>query len=152
MKNYIANETIGINTSASYIRRKIQECVNHGRIARRDGNESRRHEALICLGALLHTLEDFSAHSNYVELVLHCIGEKDIFACVGDKSRITIPSTTQEVAPLVTGTFGSLDVFQSIIGELDDKAAMKSEGELDALDNVSSVSFPLPTSADSISN
>ncbi|KAF5009237.1 hypothetical protein FDECE_4530 [Fusarium decemcellulare] len=136
MKNYIANETIGITTSAGYIRRKIQECVKHGQTARRDNNESRRHEALICLGALLHTLEDFSAHSNYVELVLHCIGEKDIFACVGDKARIPVPNTTQEVAPLVTGTFGSLDVFQSIIGEIDDKTAMKSEGELDALDNI----------------
>lgn len=144
MKNYIANEALGINTSAGYIRRKIQECVEHGRVARREGNEARRHEALICLGGLLHTLEDFAAHSNYVELVLHCLGEKDIFACVGDKSRITVPGTTNEVAPLVTGTFGSLDVFQSIIGEMDDKAAMKSQNESDlkALNSVSLLSLP----------
>jgi len=136
MKNYIANERLGFDTSAGYLRRKLQECIKCGRSGRR-GNETDRKEALIHLGALLHTLEDFSAHSNYVELVLQCLGEEKVFAYVGDQCRISVPSKTKTVPPLVTGTFGALDIFQSIIGEIDDKAAIQNKGELTTLELVS---------------
>lgn len=57
-------------------------------------------------------------------------GEEDVFAFVRDGCRVTVPSTGQEVALLVTGTFCALDVYQSILGEADGKAALSTEGEL----------------------
>jgi hypothetical protein len=136
MKNYIANEKVGIITSASYIRRKLHECIRYGRSGRK-GNDADRKEAFLHLGALLHTIEDFSAHSNYIELVLHCLGENGVFSYVGDKCRVQVPGTIDTVPPLVTGTFGALDIFQSIIGEVDDKAAMQDQGILTSLQDVS---------------
>lgn len=55
MKNYIANESLGISTSSAYIRGKLREAINLGRSGRK--NEDDRNEALICLGAALHCLE-----------------------------------------------------------------------------------------------
>jgi hypothetical protein len=49
----------------------------------------------------LHTLEDFSAHSNFCELALVQMGY-DVFTHVGDGVRIHAPNG-KRVAPLVTG-------------------------------------------------
>lgn len=49
----------------------------------------------------LHTLEDFSAHSNFCELALASLGH-DVFLHVGDHVRIQAPNRKM-VAPLVTG-------------------------------------------------
>jgi len=50
----------------------------------------------------LHTLEDFTAHSNFCELALMSMGYKDVFAHVGDNVRIQAPNG-RWVAPIVTG-------------------------------------------------
>lgn len=135
MKNYIANEDIGITTSTGYIRTQLQECIAAGRRGRR-GDEGARHEAFRRLGAALHTLEDFSAHSNYTELAIRKLGEPGIFACVGDGCRIRVHGTGELVPPLVTGTFGMLDIYASLIGEIDDKAAAEEKSSLTDLDKV----------------
>jgi hypothetical protein len=93
-------------------------------------------QALIYLGAALHTLEDFAAHSNYVELALMTLGVP-AFPLVGDGCKVKIPRSGHEVSPLVTGTFGMLDIFQSLLGEVDDKVAHKRKGELDEIIKVS---------------
>ncbi|KAK8079032.1 hypothetical protein PG994_002839 [Apiospora phragmitis] len=94
-----------------------------------------RKESLIHLGAALHTLEDFSAHSNYVELCLHELGERNVFAFVGDNCRLTAPGWRgRRVPPLVTGTFGMLDIFHSFLGEADDMAILQSKGSLGELE------------------
>ncbi|KAJ9640065.1 hypothetical protein H2199_006299 [Coniosporium tulheliwenetii] len=137
MKNYIANSGKGWETSADYISGELRECIAKGRRGRQ-GDQQAMSDALIHLGGALHTLEDFAAHSNFTELCLNQLGEQDVFAVVGDSCKVTIPSTGQQVAPLVTGTFGALDVLQSILGEADDKAALGTKGELDKLlDNLS---------------
>lgn len=51
------------------------------------------------------TIEDFPAHSNFVELCLWKMGHVDVFPYVGDAVRIADPYG-RSVPPLVTGTFG----------------------------------------------
>lgn len=137
MKNYIANSGNEWDTAADYIRRQLLECIEQGRKGK-DGDAEAKNKSFIHLGAALHTLEDFSAHSNYIELCLHEMGEKDVFLFVGDKCRISVPfrDSDRKVAPLVTGTFGMLDIFQSFLGEADDMAILQSKGSLDQIENV----------------
>ncbi|KAG6002927.1 hypothetical protein E4U54_000778 [Claviceps lovelessii] len=137
MKNYIANSSHGWDTSADYIRRQLEKCIELGRRGR-NGDHGAQKESFIHLGAALHTLEDFSAHSNFIELCLLKMGEADIFPHVGDKCRVKLPSRLRKrrpVAPLVTGTFGMLDIFHSLLGEADDMAILQSKGTLGDLEN-----------------
>lgn len=135
MKNYIANESTPFATSSRYVRKQLLDCIQEGRNAYQLKKKSPT-QALIYLGAALHTLEDFAAHSNYVELALMTLGVP-AFPFVGDGCKVKIPRSGHEVPPLVTGTFGMLDIFQSLLGEVDDKAAHKEKGELDEIIKVS---------------
>lgn len=132
MKNYIANETLGFDTSSKYIRRELTEAIQKGR----SDSEDTRAEGMIHLGAALHCLEDFAAHSNYVELCLRLIGKHEpqtglehVFTYVGEAN--TTPTLQGPAPPVVTGTFGPLDLYQSILGEIDDKTAARNLSELD---------------------
>ncbi|KAI3327720.1 heterokaryon incompatibility Het-C [Xylariaceae sp. AK1471] len=134
MKNYIANSGHGWATSADYIREQLSKCIQLGRIKR---NAKAKKESYIHLGAALHTLEDFSAHSNFIELCLHELGEEQVFPFVGDACRIEVRRglwKQKKVAPLVTGTFGMLDIFHSLLGEADDMAILQSKGSLGELE------------------
>lgn len=131
MKNYIANasEVGTINpTSAEYVEKQLIAAIACGR----QGDE----EAYIHLGAALHTLEDFVAHSNYIELAMQLIGEdmKDqanvtpalgkVFAYVGGAAKVR--TARGDAPPITTGTFGALDLYQTLLGELDDKMSAMS--------------------------
>ena len=83
------------------------------------------------MGQLLHTLEDFSAHSNYIELCLIQLGHHQVFPHVGDSCFIVDPRG-QQVRPLVTGTFGSSDFLFSLLGEAQDKISEASIDDLSA--------------------
>ncbi|KAI1753037.1 heterokaryon incompatibility Het-C [Xylaria castorea] len=134
MKNYIANSGQGWETSADYIREQLSKSIESGRIK---GNAGAKKESFIHLGAALHTLEDFAAHSNFVELCLHELGEEQVFPFVGDACRVETPRRLwkhRRVAPLVTGTFGMLDIFHSLLGEADDMAILQSRGSLGELE------------------
>lgn len=136
MKNYIANSGQGWDTSADFIRRQIESCIELGRKGR-TGDHRAQKEAFIHLGAALHTLEDFAAHSNFIELCLCEMGEQNIFAFVGDRCTVKVPTRFgkgRQVAPLVTGTFGMLDIFHSLLGEADDMAILQSRGTLGELE------------------
>jgi hypothetical protein len=113
MKNYIANQETapGLDTSRDFIEKQLIAAVACGR----SGNS----EAYIHLGAALHTLEDFVAHSNWLELCLQMLGEesealpfreemKNVFAFTGGAARVQ--TKRGMAAPLVTGTFGALDL------------------------------------------
>lgn len=137
MKNYVANSGHGWDTSADYVRRQLERCIELGRKGRA-GDHGAQKESFIHLGAALHTLEDFSAHSNFIELCLLKMGERDIFPYVGDKCRVRVPSRfkrRRQVPPLVTGTFGMLDIFHSLLGEADDMAILQSKGTLGDLES-----------------
>ncbi|KAI9011179.1 heterokaryon incompatibility Het-C, partial [Gaertneriomyces semiglobifer] len=114
MKNYIKNEAGGWPTSSAYVRDQLTKCVSFGKAG--DMNEAFRH-----LGAALHTLEDFSAHSNYCELALLELGYTHVFPFVGDATMVNVMG--KRVYPLVTGTFGSTDFVHSLLGEATDHAS-----------------------------
>lgn len=129
MKNYIANSGHSWETSADYIREQLRKSIDLGRRGR-EGDHAARKECFIHLGAALHTLEDFAAHSNYIELCLQEFGESEVFALVGDRCRVPLPGSGRYVPPLVTGTFGMLDIFHSLLGEADDMAILQTQGSL----------------------
>lgn len=123
MKNYIANEQGGWATSAGYVKFSFSRAIHfgrlytHGRSGER-GREEDLSEALRCLGQGLHCLEDFGAHTNYTELVLRELGYNNVFAHVGTQAGINLRG--KQTYPLVTGTFGGVDFFHSVLGEAND--------------------------------
>ncbi|KAL0581875.1 hypothetical protein V5O48_000104 [Marasmius crinis-equi] len=139
MKNYIANgnesssfpvsvilkaatENGNWDTSKALVRRTLEQCIHLGRQQRAQGQKQDEYEAYRLLGQLLHTLEDYSAHSNFCELALISMGFQNVFTHVGDRVRIQAPNG-KWVAPIVTGTFGSSDFIHSLLGEAGDHLA-----------------------------
>ncbi|KAI0810190.1 NIMA-interacting protein tinc [Xylaria sp. FL0064] len=131
MKNYIANERVNIMTSALHVRRLFGECIKRVRNYRRNENKSDFYEALRLMGTGLHCLEDFLAHSNYTELALIEMGERDVFPHVGRRTQVRIPGVRHEVWPIVTGTFGGVDFLHSVTGEVSDKLTQNEIQELE---------------------
>ncbi|KAL2270036.1 hypothetical protein VTJ83DRAFT_2220 [Remersonia thermophila] len=131
MKNYIANENVGIMNSATHVRNLFTKCIELGRSSARTGNKDDLYEALRLLGTGLHCLEDFFAHSNYTELALIEMGEEDVFPHVGRNTKMDIPGARGDVYPLITGTFGGVDFLHSVTGEVSDKLI---QSEIDDLE------------------
>lgn len=131
MKNYIANERLDIMTSARHIRKLFRRSIELGRQYNSNNNKSDLYEALRLLGTGLHCLEDFLAHSNYTELALIELGERDIFPHVGSDTRMRIPGARGDVYPCVTGTFGGVDFLHSVTGEVSDKLTQSEIDELE---------------------
>lgn len=102
MKNYIANEDGTWDTSKALIRHRLLECIEMGRKYRTTGHKADQYEAFRLLGTAMHTMEDFTAHSNFCELTLVSMGHSQVFTHVGDSVRIRAPNGNM-VAPLVTG-------------------------------------------------
>lgn len=112
MKNYIANENLGIATSLGYIKWSFARSIHFGReytSGARKGREEDLCEALRCLGQGLHCVEDFGAHTNYTELALREMGMHNVFPHVGAQSMVNLRG--KQVFPLVTGTFGGVGKF-----------------------------------------
>jgi len=130
MKSYVANQEFdGVNeTSLDYIEKQLVAAIACGR--------ARDPEAYTHLGAALHTLEDFIAHSNWLELCIQMLGSQmgegmpnseammNVFTFTGGAARIRTERGL--AAPLVTGTFGALDLYQTLLGEVDDKVSALS--------------------------
>lgn len=131
MKNYIASENMGIDTSAGLVRNLLRRSIELGRSYGRNKNKPDLYEALRLLGTACHCLEDFSAHSNYVELALIEMGERDVFPHVGSRTEIRLQGARNEVYPLITGTFGGVDFLHSVCGEFGDKMAQSEIEELE---------------------
>ncbi|PWN43773.1 Het-C-domain-containing protein [Ceraceosorus guamensis] len=128
MKNYIANENQGWDTSSALVRRTLVKCIELGRRAR-GGNTDELYEAYRLLGTALHTLEDFSAHSNFCELALQRLGHRNVFVHVGHNVVVRAPDGSQ-CPPLVTGTFGGADFLHSLLGEAQDHMSEASISDL----------------------
>ncbi|SJZ81680.1 HET-C-related protein [Novilysobacter spongiicola] len=94
MKNYIAD-------SRDSMRDELNRAAAAG-----DTSEGKR-----LLGSALHVLEDFFAHSNFVELSLRKVGFERVLPW-------TSPADCRHQYPLVTGMFGSTDVIASIAGPI----------------------------------
>lgn len=149
LKNYIASEDLGIATSAGLVRRVLLRCIQFGRRYASSENDEDLHEALRLLGTGLHCLEDYAAHSNYTELSLIELGESDVFPHVGRNAKVEIEGAQDSVYPIVTGTFGGVDFFHSVLGEISDKA---TQSEVQSLENVITESQDGPPSESFIQN
>jgi hypothetical protein len=133
LKHYIATEDMGIDTSAALIRRVLGRSIQLGRRYGQSGNKDDLYEALRLLGTGLHCLEDYAAHSNYTELSLIELGETEVFPHVGRNTKLEVEGASDYVYPIVTGTFGGVDFFHSVLGELSDKTM---QSELQSLEGV----------------
>ncbi|KAG5936814.1 hypothetical protein E4U59_004774 [Claviceps monticola] len=131
MKNYIANDRVGIMTSSQHVRNLFTRCVELGRNYKNNGNKPDLYEALRLMGTGLHCLEDFLAHSNYCELALIEMGERDVFPHVGSETRMRLEGANDKVYPIVTGTFGGVDFLHSVVGEVSDKMTQNEIEELE---------------------
>ena len=118
MKRYIAEERSGHMTSSAFVRNSLVRAIELGREYRNTNQKETKYESFRILGQAMHTLEDFSAHSNFIELVLIELGV-DVFPHCGNASQIRLGN--RQVYPLVTGTFGGLDFVHSLLGEATDK-------------------------------
>ncbi|KAG6911350.1 hypothetical protein DXG01_001021 [Tephrocybe rancida] len=118
MKNYMATENKGWDTSTAFIRRTFRACIEAGR--RAGGQEGAQlYEAYRLLGTGLHTMEDLLAHSNWCEVALRKLGHKEVFCHVGDNVIVNTPNGP--APPLITGTFGGADFIYSLMGEATDE-------------------------------
>lgn len=124
---------MGIDTSAALIRHVFGRSIQLGRRYARSRQSEDLHEALRLLGTGLHCLEDYAAHSNYTELSLIELGERDVFPHVGRNTMLQIEGARDYVYPIVTGTFGGVDFFHSVLGEFSDKTM---QSELQSLEGV----------------
>ena len=130
MKNYIANERGDWATSSGYIKYSLGRSIHYGRLyTHGDRKEADMCEALRCLGQGLHTLEDFAAHSNYCELAIREMGFLDVFPHTGTATKMNVQG--RHVFPLVTGTFGMVDFFHSVLGEATDHVTQSEVNEMD---------------------
>ncbi|KAK2832046.1 hypothetical protein FQN49_006909 [Arthroderma sp. PD_2] len=135
MKNYIANERGNWATSAGYVKYSFSRSIHFARQYMngghlRKGKDEDLYEALRCLGQGLHTLEDFGAHTNYCELVLREMGMVNVFPHTGTQTMMNIHG--HHVFPLVTGTFGMVDFFHSVLGEASDHFTQSEINEMDS--------------------
>lgn len=131
LKNYIANESGGWATSLGYVKYSLHRSIHYGRLYLHGGQKGREEdlcEALRCLGQGLHCLEDFGAHTNYVELALREMGFHNVFPHVGAATQINVRG--KQIFPLVTGTFGGVDFLHSVIGEAGDHVAQSEVDEM----------------------
>ncbi|KAL9092554.1 MAG: hypothetical protein Q9165_004358 [Trypethelium subeluteriae] len=132
LKHYIASEDMRITTSAGLVRDLFGRSIFLGRRYAQSRNQADLYEALRLLGTGCHCLEDYSAHSNYTELALIELGEREVFPHVGRRTQVHIQGARQPFFPIVTGTFGGVDFLHSVCGEFSDKAAQSEIQELDS--------------------
>lgn len=108
MKTYIKNTVDGQRPSS------LRFVGDQLRLAQKKGRNKTgfRH-----FGAALHVIEDFYAHSNFVEVALIKLGYTKVYPWVDLYSNGTaIPSNNVDACkiPIVTGYFGQLDVIASL--------------------------------------
>jgi Heterokaryon incompatibility protein Het-C len=134
MKNYIANSKGDWATSVAFVKHSFERSIHHGRLYTNGhslfkGKDEDLAEALRLLGQGLHCLEDFGAHTNYVELALREQGFHNIFPHTGTATQINLRG--KHVFPLVTGTFGMVDFYHSVLGEATDHFTQSEVNEMD---------------------
>ncbi|KAH7100918.1 heterokaryon incompatibility Het-C [Auriculariales sp. MPI-PUGE-AT-0066] len=120
MKNYMATEDGGWDTSTLFIRRSLRAAIDLG--------WPETFEAFRLMGQALHTLEDLLAHSNWCEVGLRRLGFVDVFCHVGE--RVLVDTPFGPAPPLVTGTFTSRDLVHSLLGEAADHLSQTSVVDL----------------------
>ncbi|WP_343598479.1 HET-C-related protein [Pseudomonas sp.] len=118
-----------------YIRRPITYMIKQLEAAKNEGMTAK---GMRLFGEGLHVLEDYFAHSNFVELSLRKLGHDKVLPWT---TRIESRDISRHEWPVITGMFGALDIVGSVsdpLAELlygDEKADPKP-GERSDFDNV----------------
>lgn len=108
MKKYIKEDIDELRPSSfKYFSEQMKLAKKHGRT-----NKGFRH-----FGSAMHVLEDFYAHSNFVEISLIKLGHGSVNPWVDlspETKAITDPKLRACKIPVVTGNFGQLDLIASL--------------------------------------
>lgn len=94
-----------------YIRRPVAYMVKQLEAAKKEGMTAK---GMRQFGEALHVLEDYFAHSNFVELSLRKLGHEDVLPWT---TRVD-PHASNHPWPVVTGMFGALDIVGSVADPL----------------------------------
>ena len=132
-----------VTTTVKYLDVTLKDLIKAGRDYLQAG--SSQNDYFITLGRVLHTVQDWYAHSNTVELHLQQLGYRNVYAYVGNDTKMIVPGLNngKPVYPVVTGKFGTSDAIVSLIGELQDTLGesivpdAKLEKELNAAEHSS---------------
>ncbi len=118
-----------------YVRRPIAYMIKQLEAAKKEGMTPK---GMRQFGEALHVLEDYFAHSNFVELCLRKIGHVDVLPWT---TRVESRDKSRHEWPIVTGMFGSLNIVASVTDPLaellygDDTSAELEPGERSDFDN-----------------
>jgi hypothetical protein len=108
MKRYIKEDIDELRPSSfTYFSEQLKLAKKHGKT-----NKGFRH-----FGAAMHVLEDFFAHSNFVEVSLIKHGNTKVNPWVDlspEVKAIIDPEDKAKKIPIVTGNFGQLDIIASL--------------------------------------
>jgi len=97
-----------------YIRRPIAFMIKQLEAAKKEGMTAK---GMRYFGEALHVLEDYFAHSNFVELSLKKLGHDEVLLWT---TRIEAREDSKHEWPVVTGMFGALDIVGSVADPLAD--------------------------------
>jgi len=95
-----------------YIRRPIAFMIKQLEAAKKEGMTAK---GMRYFGEALHVLEDYFAHSNFVELSLKKLGHDEVLLWT---TRIEAREDSKHEWPVVTGMFGALDIVGSVADPL----------------------------------
>lgn len=95
-----------------YIRRPIAFMIKQLEAAKKEGMTAK---GMRYFGEALHVLEDYFAHSNFVELSLKKLGHDEVLLWT---TRIEARENSRHEWPVVTGMFGALDIVGSVADPL----------------------------------
>jgi hypothetical protein len=114
MKRYIKEDIDELRPSSfTYFSEQLKLAKKHGKT-----NKGFRH-----FGAAMHVLEDFYAHSNFVEVCLIKLGNTKVYPWVDLSPEVESISDSYDKAskiPIVTGNFGQLDIIASLAPKVAD--------------------------------
>jgi hypothetical protein len=111
LKNYMVKSGQPYKSAMDYIQSQFTETVT---LLRTNEAEALRH-----FGQALHTIEDFYAHSNFIEMALRLQGHTNVFNWVGKDTEITLNG--KRTFPIVTGCAGLTRMSVNLMSLLKDE-------------------------------
>jgi hypothetical protein len=119
-----------------YVRRPIAYMIKQLEAAKKEGMTPK---GMRQFGEALHVLEDYFAHSNFIELCLRKIGHVEVLPWT---TRVESRDISRHEWPIITGMFGALDIVGSVTDPLaellygNDTSTEREPGERSDFDNV----------------
>ncbi|MGJ7550735.1 HET-C-related protein [Pseudomonas alloputida] len=132
----IRNKVLPKRSMKRYVRRPIAYMNRKLEAAKKEGMTA---DGLRLFGEALHVLEDYFAHSNFIELSLRKLGYGEVLTWT---SRIESREESRHEWPIITGKFGALDIVGSVSDPLanllfgDDGSPPPGPGERSDFDQV----------------